>query len=79
MASALRYLSDQWKLAILLHEIGHLLAGYEGTEAQANKAIESASKIKIHYKDGKFGKRVEWISKDDLPRARKLLFGKAEG
>lgn len=77
LSDAFDRLSDQWKLAILLHECGHLLVGYEGTEKDANRAIKNSTGIKITYRDGHFGKRLEWISRDDVPRAQKVLFGKA--
>lgn len=77
LCSAFESLSEQWQLAIFLHEIGHLLAGYEASEADANRAIELVTNIKIHYKDGHFGKKLEWISREDVSRAKKALFGKA--
>jgi hypothetical protein len=74
-AEAFCSLSERWQLAILLHELGHLLAGYKGSEAAANAAIEKATGVHIHYKDGHFGKRLEWITAADVPAAKRAIEG----
>ena len=66
-------LPDQWRLAILLHEVGHLIAGPRESEAAANAAVTKASGIKIHYKDGPHGEHLEWIDAASVPAAKKFL------
>lgn len=54
-----------WKLpkrhrdAILLHEIGHLLAGKDATEAEANRAIRERTGQEILYIDSAYGDDLE--------------------
>ena|SRR5215813_6703139 len=58
-----------WKLpkahrdAILMHEIGHLIAGKDASEAQANKAIENSTGMHIEYVDSPYGKQLERLKR----------------
>lgn len=45
--------------AILLHEIGHIIAGPTASEAEANRVAEELSGSKIKYVDSPYGKRLE--------------------
>lgn len=59
---------DFWKLpreyrdGVLLHEIGHLLAGPDGSESDANDAVFDWAGAQIEYVDSPFGKRLERLS-----------------
>jgi hypothetical protein len=49
VAAAFWALPENIRLAILLHEMGHLLAGPRGSEVAANKAVKQASGISCPY------------------------------
>ena len=57
-----------WKLprkhrdVILLHEVGHLLAGPKGNERDANREIEKLTGVKIRYVDSLYGDDLESLS-----------------
>jgi hypothetical protein len=78
IAKAFNDLPQTWQFAILLHEVGHLLAGPNSSEDGANKAVEKKSGIPIRYKDGPYGEELEWIPARYKPAARKFLFGDAD-
>jgi hypothetical protein len=59
VCSALWELPKKHRDAILLHEIGHLIVGKDGTEAEANKAIEEVTGKKIHYVHSSYGQHLE--------------------
>jgi hypothetical protein len=62
------------QLAILLHEVGHLLARQDGGERDANLAIREASGIKIRYvPEARYGKRLEWIPPTRKKKAQQFL------
>ena len=44
---------------LLMHEAGHLLAGYGGTEEAANRAAEAVFGGRIEYADSPYGERLE--------------------
>lgn len=44
---------------ILLHEIGHLLVGPEGSEREATEAAEELFGVNIHYVDSEYGDALE--------------------
>jgi len=73
ICSAMRTLPDTWALAILLHEVGHLLAGPRGSEAAANDAVFHASGLRVRYKDGPYGEQLEWINPRLKANARAFL------
>jgi hypothetical protein len=73
VCSAIKTLPDTWALAILLHEMGHLLAGPRGSERAANDAAYRASGIRIRYKDGPYGNQLEWIDSSQKSKVRAFL------
>ena len=44
---------------LLMHEAGHLLAGYGGTEEAANRAAEAVFGGRIEYVDSPYGHQLE--------------------
>jgi hypothetical protein len=68
VAPAFFGLPDGFHNGILAHEVGHLLAGYEGSETEANRAVNEAARISVKSRSGKHGKRLEWISERDAAR-----------
>jgi hypothetical protein len=78
VAHAFEKLPDCWALAILLHEVGHLLAGYRGNEAAANVAVTDASGVPIIYRDGPYGQQLEYIEPSLKSQAREFLYGEDE-
>jgi hypothetical protein len=75
IANAFNDLPQTWQFAILLHEVGHLLAGPNASEGAANKAIEKETGIPIKYKDGPYGEQLEWIPAKYKSAAKAFLFG----
>lgn len=66
-ARALETLPDEFKLGILLHELGHLTAGPWGPERWADEAVADQLRIKIRYRNVNAKvKRVEWVPLEDL-------------
>jgi hypothetical protein len=59
VARALWKLPKKHREAVLLHEIGHLLVGPEGSEEDANQAVEDATGVHIYYVDSPYGVRLE--------------------
>lgn len=56
-------LPEPYRDAILLHEIGHLIAGPTGSESDANRASEELSGWRIRYVDSPYGRKLEVIDK----------------
>ena len=50
---------------ILAHEIGHLLAGPDAGEEEADRAFEEETGVRILYKDGPSGRCLQWLDKKD--------------
>jgi hypothetical protein len=73
IARAFHRLPETNRLALLLHECGHLLAGPRGGEDAANNAITRHTGIPVYYRDGPNGRELEWIPPKDVPRARRAL------
>jgi hypothetical protein len=61
LARAFANLPAKHQDAIVLHEVGHLIAGPNATEEEANKAIEDRTGITITYADTRYGKDLERI------------------
>jgi len=62
-----------FKIAILLHEIGHLLSPGK-SEKVVNKTIEELLDIKIHYiPKTQFGNNLEWVNPEDGKIGYKFL------
>lgn len=66
-------LPERFRLGLLMHELGHILAGPSKGEKAANDAIRNYSGVKIHYGPSKYGENLEYISKSDFFRARHTL------
>lgn len=75
IARDLEDLPAQIGLAILLHEVGHLLAGPDKGERVANNTIERYSGIHIYYEDSDYGSNLEIIEQCHISTARKILRG----
>ena len=58
---------------ILLHEVGHVLAGQRASEKRANETILKASGIRVRYRDSHYGSRLEWIRTKDKADAEEFL------
>lgn len=59
LAKSFWQLPKSYRDGIILHEIGHLLAGPQGNEDDANRAVEQWSGAKIHYVDSPYGNELE--------------------
>jgi hypothetical protein len=59
---------------ILAHEIGHLLAGQDASEEDADAAVEIELGLTIRYADGKHGRRLQFLDEFDLEKWRQLGF-----
>lgn len=73
MARAIGNLTPNQFWAILAHEVGHLLAGYEGSESDANRAANEFFGIKIRYQDSQNGKHLQTMSSEDVGRVKRAL------
>ena len=73
IAKAFWQLPERLRLAILLHEAGHLLAGPRGGELAANRAAERYSGIPIEYQDCRYGEELESISPRYVGQAKEVL------
>jgi hypothetical protein len=73
VADAFWDLPEIYQVAILLHEVGHLLAGQRASEDAANKAVKKASGVTIWHKDTRYGEELEWISPSNKKRAKEFL------
>lgn len=65
VSSAFFDLSPGHRDGILAHEIGHILAGHDGDEEAADRAFEEATGVRIQYRDGEFGRCLQWLPEDD--------------
>jgi len=74
VARAFHRLPRGRKLAVLLHEAGHLWAGPRGGEDAANRAAKTHTGVTVFYRDaGKHGEELEWIEPKDEGRAARAL------
>jgi len=73
IAHAFWQLPERLRLAILLHEAGHLIAGPRGGELAANRAAERYSGIPIEYQDCRWGAQLESISPRYVRHAKEIL------
>lgn len=65
-------LHPQYFWGILLHEVGHLLAGKNANEKDANKAVLKHFRIRIRYeKETPWGDNLEYISDSKIEEARR--------
>jgi hypothetical protein len=63
VARAFDDLPVQHQDGIVLHEIGHLLAGKRATEQDADIAIRKLTGIRIYYIDSRYGNQLETVSR----------------
>lgn len=73
VSSAFGDLPETHKLGILLHEVGHVLAGQRASEKRSNETILKASGIRVRYRDSRYGSRLEWIRTKDKADAEEFL------
>lgn len=58
---------DAFKTGILLHEMGHLFAGPDGSEEDADNMVEAVMDIRIDYRDiSETMKNVQYVPLDKL-------------
>jgi len=72
-------LPDRYRLAILAHEIGHLLCGPDGNEDDANRKAIKLFRVEIYYEPRTIhGNHLEAINAEDVGYLRwqieRLLF-----
>jgi hypothetical protein len=68
VAEAFWTLPKRYRDGVILHEIGHLLAGVEASEKAANDAVEERTGARIEYVDSKYGPNLERAGGDVRPR-----------
>lgn len=73
IAHATKELPRPYLEAIILHEVGHLLAGPRAGEDAANRAARAYSGVTIYYRDSPYGEQLEWIKPEDRTKARAAL------
>jgi hypothetical protein len=61
IATAFWELPKKHRRAVLLHELGHLAIGPDGSEQAANKAIQELTGQEIMYADSPYGEALEII------------------
>ena len=66
-------LPERFRLGLLMHELGHILAGPTKGEKAANDAILDYSGVTVHYGSFCYGPNLEYINKSDFFRARHTL------
>jgi hypothetical protein len=47
---------------IMLHEFGHVIAGHDASEAEANSEIERITGTKIFHVNSRYGERLEAVA-----------------
>jgi hypothetical protein len=75
LARAFIELPERFRLGILMHEYGHILAGPDGSEEAANKAVERKTGIPIRYGPSHHGLNLEYIDGRHFEKAREILAG----
>jgi len=65
VASSFFALSREHRDGILAHEIGHLLAGPDGDEWEADAAFLESTGVRIEYADGAHGRCLQWVDPKD--------------
>jgi hypothetical protein len=75
LARAFTELPERFRLGIVMHEYGHILAGPQGDEQAANNATERKTAIPIHYGPSRHGLNLEYIDERHFNKARDILKG----
>lgn len=65
-AKAFWKLPREYRDGILLHEIGHLLAGPQGSESDANEAVFDWIGARIEYVNSAHGRRLERVRNEGV-------------
>jgi hypothetical protein len=76
LAQAYLQLPPTHSNGVLAHEVGHLLAGPDGDEAAADRAVLQRLGVHVRYRTTRHGRRLQWISGKDalkLMRAIRLV------
>ena len=73
LADEFEQLPEKNRLGILMHELGHIIAGPSKGELAANRAAENAFGILIKYGRSKHGQDLEYIDAEHFARAREIL------
>jgi predicted metal-dependent peptidase len=69
VAEAFIKLPMEIQMALLAHEVGHLLVGHiEHSEKQADKLANKFFKINIHYRDSLYGNDLQIVSIKDMKK-----------
>lgn len=56
-----------YQMGVIAHEVGHLLAGnVEHSEEEADSLANKFFHIRIRYKNGVYGKHLQWLSLNDI-------------
>jgi hypothetical protein len=71
VAAAFLDLPREHRDALVAHEIGHLIAYPDGSEAAADAAFKVLTGVTIRYKDGPHGDCLQWLT----PKDSKVLEG----
>jgi len=74
VADAFDSLPDEHKAAILLHELGHLVAGPRASEAEADSVVEEITGVKIWYVDSPYGDQLQYVDSDIAKKVLNSLF-----
>jgi hypothetical protein len=69
-ARAIADLPEKYRLGILMHELGHIMAGQRGSEDAANSAVFRETGIRIYYGGNS---DLEFIDRRDFDKAREIL------
>lgn len=72
IARAFWELPGEHFFGILAHEIGHLISPDDG-EDEANEAMFEQFRIKVKYKDSRWGENLEYLGPKDMERFKKLF------
>jgi hypothetical protein len=70
VARAIAELPEKYRLGILMHELGHIMAGPKGSEEAANNAVFEQTGIRIYYGGNS---NLEFIDRADFDKAREIL------
>ena len=71
VARAFFYLPESIQVALLAHEIGHLMGGE--SETSANRIANMEFGIRIKYRDTPYGRRLETVTERETQRLKKEL------
>jgi hypothetical protein len=73
IAKAFNSLPIEYKMGILAHEIGHLIAGYEADEITADITARNALGVRIRYKNSEHGRNLQFLNKADTEMMQDIL------